>query len=103
MVWVPTLGHDVRHVACPEPLTATPLAPPQTPPIAVPLIKNSILPVGTPVSGLTTETVAVKLNDWPATEGLRFEITAVVVGAFTVTVIVFEVSESPETVMPTKP
>jgi hypothetical protein len=34
---------------------------------------------------------------------LGIEASVVVVGAFTVTVIVFEVSESPETMMPTKP
>jgi hypothetical protein len=61
------------------------------------------LPVGTPVSGVATETAAVKLNDWPAADGLGIEASVVVVGAFTVTVIVFEVSESPETVMPTGP
>lgn len=99
---MPTLGHDVRHVAWPEPLTATPLVPPQVA-IALPLIENTILPVGTPVSGLATETAALKLNDWPAADGLGVEASAVVVGAFTVTMIVFEVSESPETMMPTKP
>jgi hypothetical protein len=55
------------------------------------------------VSGLVTDTVAVKVTVWPATAGLELEVTAVVVGAFTVSVIVFEVSESPVTVMPTKP
>jgi hypothetical protein len=102
MACVPTLDHDARHVACPEPLTATPVVPPQTP-IAEPLSKNSILPVGTPVSGLVTDTVAVKVTFWPATDGLGLEVNAVVVGAFTVTVIVFEVNESPVAVMPTKP
>jgi hypothetical protein len=42
---------------------------------------------------------------WPTTAGLGFEVTVtvVVVSAFTVTVIVFEVSESPLATMPTKP
>jgi|ERR1039458_8392685 hypothetical protein len=102
MVCVPTLDHDTRHVACPEPLTVRPLAPPQTP-IGLVLSKNSILPVGTPVSGLATDTVAIKLIDWPAIDGLELEVTVVVVGAFTVTMSVFEVSESAFATMPTKP
>jgi hypothetical protein len=49
-------------------------------------------PVGVPVAGATALTVAVKVTDWPRTDGFALEASAVVVeAAFTVCVSVEDV------------
>jgi hypothetical protein len=50
-----------------------------------------------------TVTVAVYVSVWPTTDGFKLEATTVVVAALTVTVSVFEVSESPVALTSTKP
>ena len=40
---------------------------------------NVTVPVGVPVPGATTLTVAVKVTDWPKTDGFTLEASAVVV------------------------
>ena len=53
--------------------------------MAVPPCRNSMFPVGVPVPGATTATVAVKVTGWPTTDGLTEEATAVVVAALLTT------------------
>jgi hypothetical protein len=43
--------------------------------------RNVTVPVGVPVPGKTGLTVAVKVTNWPETEGLTDDVTAVVVPA----------------------
>ena len=65
---------------------AVPLLSVTVPSVVVPSL-NVTLPVAVPVPGLVTETAAVKVTDWPATEGLGEAVNAVVVdAAFTVSV-----------------
>jgi hypothetical protein len=45
-----------------------------------PEIAKVTVPVGTPIAGLATATVAVKLTGWPVTVGVDEETTVVVVG-----------------------
>ena len=49
-------------------------------PNLVPSIWNCTVPVGVPILGLLAEIVAVKLTDWPKTEGLAVEARVAVVG-----------------------
>src|SRR5439155_15121350 len=48
-------------------------------PKSVPSILNCTVPVRVPAPGATGLTVAVKVTDWPNTEGLTDELTVVVV------------------------
>jgi len=48
-------------------------------PMEVPLSRKVTVPVGVPDPGAEAETVAVKVTDWPKTEGLAEEVTVVVV------------------------
>ena len=50
------------QVATPEPLTATPVAPPQAA-TGTPAWRNSMLPVGVPVPGAAAAAVPVKVTD----------------------------------------
>jgi hypothetical protein len=50
------------------------------PRVVLPSLKVTV-PVGVPAPGEGTLTVAVKVTDWPQTEGLADETTAVVVPA----------------------
>ena len=50
-------------------------------PIGVASSLKVTVPVGVPVPGAVGVTVAVKVTDWPKTEGLTEEITTVVVPA----------------------
>ena len=54
-------------------------------PIWVEPLEKMTVPVGLPEPGLTGETVAVSVTGWPATEGLRLEVTVVVVEAWATT------------------
>ena len=69
MEWVATLKAEVTNVAVPE--LSVPV------PSEVVPSKNSTLPVGVPAPEPVTLTVAVKVTDWPQTEGLTDEVTAV--------------------------
>jgi hypothetical protein len=51
-------------------------------PKALPSIMNCTVPVGVPVAGDTAATLAVKLTDWPYTDGFRLEATAVLLLAW---------------------
>ena len=51
-------------------------------PKATPSIENCTVPVRVPAPGDTALTVAVKVTDWPNTEGLTEEATVVVVLAW---------------------
>src|SRR5437879_2891761 len=48
---------------------------------AVPSMVNVTVPAGVPPPGATAATVAVKIMDWPNTEGLIADVTTVVVSA----------------------
>ena len=73
MLWVATESVEVVKLArLPES--------PTVPSTVVPS-RNVTLPVGTPVPGLVTLTVAVKLTLWPYTEGLPEPTSATVVAA----------------------
>jgi hypothetical protein len=86
--WLPPEAlNDALHVAWP-PLSA--FAP--QPVIVVPPSLKFTVPVGVPDPGATALTVAVKVIDWPVTEGFADEATVVVVSAlFTLCVSVDEV------------
>lgn len=73
----PAARADVETVA--TPLLSVPL------PIKVPFSPKSTLPVGVPVPGATTETVAVRVTDWPKTDGFNDEVKAVAVLALLTT------------------
>jgi len=80
-----TESEEVANVATPDPLSA-PV------PSVVPPSLNVTLPVGVPAPGATAATVAVKVTDWPNTDGWAEEVTPVVVAAwFTVWVTADEV------------
>ena len=66
------------------------------PPKGLPSIRNCTVPVRVPAPGATELTVAVKLTDWPKTDGLTDEFTLVVVLAWLM------VSVSVEEVLPLK-
>lgn len=61
--------------------------PPETMPVPIGVApsKNVTVPVGVPAPGLTTVTVAVKVTDWPETDGLADEAIIVVVLAMLTT------------------
>src|SRR5882724_11396325 len=81
MVSLPTASEAVAHVACALPFNA---AVPQ-PAIVVPPAWKFTVPIGVPEPGAVTLTVAVNVTDWPETDGLGEEVTAVLVEAlFTV-------------------
>ena len=58
-----------------------------TPPARVPVpnevvpSKKETVPVGVPAPGVVAVTVAVKVTDWPMTDGLVSDVRAVVVAA----------------------
>ena len=56
-------------------------------PKAEPSMENCTVPVGVPAPGATALTVAVKLTDWPKTEGLTEAATIVVVLAWLTTCV----------------
>jgi hypothetical protein len=84
IVWLPTVRDELAKVALPElkldvPSVATPS-------------KNVTVPVGVPEPGATALTVAVKVTDWPNTEGFTDEVTVVELDAWlTVWVMAAEV------------
>lgn len=71
MVWLPTAKAEVVNVAWP--LLRMPV------PMALPPSRKVTVPVGVPAPGATAETVAVKVTDWPKTEGLGDEARAIAV------------------------
>ena len=77
MVCGPAARAEVVNVATP------PLSVPES--IGLPPSRNVTDPVGVPVPGATAATVAVKVTDWPNTEGFWDEVTAVVVLALLTT------------------
>ena len=81
---MPMANADVVNVATP------PLSVPV--PMGLPPSRNVTVPTGVPAPGATGETVAVKVTDWPKTEGLADEVTVVVVFVL-VTTCGFPVSE----------
>src|SRR2546422_3248408 len=70
---LPTDREEVAKVAAP------PLSVP-VPRVVKPSLKVTV-PLGVPAPGATGLTVAVKITDWPNTEGLAEEVTVVVVSA----------------------
>jgi len=72
-VWPPTDSEELLSVAWPE-LIVTGLC-------GVPSMVNVTVPAGVPAPGATAVTVAVKVTDWPNTEGAADEFTVVVVSA----------------------
>ena len=70
-------------------------------PMALPLSKNWTVPVAVPAPGETAATVAVKVTDWPKTEGFAEDVKVVVVLALlttwlTVELVLVTKLESPE-------
>src|SRR5215472_1937901 len=75
-VWLPTARLAVLKEAVvipPKVLTLTGM------PALLLSIWNWTVPVGVPAPGALTLMVAVKVTDWPKTEGLTEEVTAVLV------------------------
>ena len=101
MVYEPVGLKVTAQVAIPGPVRATPAAPPQ-PAMAVPPLRNSMFPVvGVPEPGLVADTVPVKVTEVLTTEGLRLEVTTVVVAAaFTTWVIDVETADAAKFVKP---
>lgn len=82
--WLPRLSVEVLNVAIP-PLSVF------EPKVVAPSLKVTV-PVGVPDPGATALTVAVKVTDWPKTEGFADDATAVVVlSVFTICVRMEEV------------
>jgi hypothetical protein len=77
MVLLPTAKAAVAKVATPP--DKVPL------PMVEPLSRKVTVPVGVPAPGLVALTVVVKVTDWPKTDGLTEEVTAVVVAALLTT------------------
>ena len=73
---MPALRPEAVKVACPEFRTNAAEGPPST--------ENDTVPVGMPVAGANSVTVAVNVTDWPATDGFELDVTLVVVEALTV-------------------
>jgi hypothetical protein len=70
---------------------ATPAVKLAVPTVAAPS-RNVTVPLGVPAPGATAATVAVKVTDWPKTEGLVDEVSVVAVAALlTVWVMAAEV------------
>jgi hypothetical protein len=86
--WLATVRLDVVNVAWP------PLSDPE--PMGEPPSWKFTVPAGVPAPGPTTVTVAVKVTDWPNTDGLAEGATVVVVDAW------FTVWLSVEDVLPLK-
>ena len=74
---MPTASDAVLHVACALAFNA---AVPQ-PVIVVPPARKFTVPVGMLAPGAVTLIVAVNVTDWPETDGLGDEVTAVLVEA----------------------
>jgi hypothetical protein len=74
---LPTARADVVNVATPPMIVPDPIGPPPS--------RNVTVPVGVPAPGGTAATVAVKVTDWPKTEGFTDEVTAVSVLALLTT------------------
>ncbi len=74
---MPTARAEVVNVATP------PLSVPV--PMGLPPSRNVTVPVGVPAPGATAETVAVKVTDWPKTDGWTDEVTVVAVFALLTT------------------
>ena len=70
--WLPTLRLESLNVAVSEPFNVP------VPRVVVPSSKVTV-PVGMPEPGALASTVAVKVTDWPNTEGVTEEITVDVV------------------------
>ncbi len=75
MLCVPRLNTNVLNAAVPL-LNVT------GDPRLLPPSWNCTVPVGVPDPGAIADTVAVKVTDWPLTDGLLFEITVVKVLAW---------------------
>ena len=71
MLFEPTASDAMDKVA--EPLLRVPV------PKRVAPSKKLTVPVAVPAPGETVATVAVKVTDWPTTEGLAEDVNAVVV------------------------
>ncbi len=72
----------IECVATLKPLVLKVVLPPLNVPVpnVVPPSLNVTVPVGVPLAGGTGVTVAVKVTDWPNTDGLVEELRLVVVG-----------------------
>ena len=81
---MPTDSDEVANVALPELKLAVPS-------VAAPSRKVTV-PVGVPAPGVTALTVAVKVTDWPNTDGFTDEVTVVeLLALLTVCVMAAEV------------
>ena len=92
-MWLPTANAEVVNVA-----TAALSVPV---PMGLPPSRNVTVPVGVPAPGATGETVAVKVTDWPKTDGFADEVTAVVVSALVIVTSAIEVLPVPAVVSAT--
>ena len=92
---MPTENEEVGKVAWPE-ASSVPV-----PSVVVPSM-NVTVPLGVPVAGATALTVAMKVTDWPNTDGLAEELTTVVVafvGPPTAEILVTKASTKPPNVV----
>src|SRR5579884_359417 len=78
MLWLPRVKLEVVQVAWAEPFS---VCAPQPVMVVAPSLKLTV-PVGVPEPGTETLTVAVKVTDWPTTEGLADELRLVDVPAW---------------------
>src|ERR1051325_1823032 len=75
-VWLLTSSEAMAALVPTPPERATGL------PKATPLVRNWTVPLGVPAAGATALTVAVKVTDWPNTDGFTDEDTDVAVAAW---------------------
>src|SRR5436190_3258483 len=80
MLWLPTVKAEVAQVADPA-ASACALQPVIE---LAPSLKSTV-PLGVPAPGAVAVTVAVKVTDWPNTDGFAEDVTAVVVEAWLTT------------------
>src|SRR5712692_2787565 len=74
MGWLATLRAEVENVATPEAFVVP------VPNVVAPSLNVTVSPLATlPVPGELTVTVAVNVTDWPKTDGLTEDASAVVV------------------------
>ena len=92
--WGPVVSEEMASAAWPVPSRLA------VPKAALPSVKATV-PVGVPTPESTDATVAVRVTDWPKTEGLVDDDRAVVVGAwFAVWMRGLAVAEDPKLVSP---
>src|SRR5258708_13624134 len=94
MVWADTAREVMGAVVAVPPESVT------EPPKTFPSIWNCTVPVGVPAPGDAALMVAVKVTDWPKTEGLTEQVTTVVLLAWFTVCVSVEDALAPKLISP---